>query len=187
MVPMRRILAASLFALSACGAATEAESSRSSTPPTQVIPTGDGFHVSTTAESRTLRHDVNAPMPRVWAVLPEVYQDIGLRGTADATIRTVSSGSVSFTRRMLGEPVTRFFDCGRGQFGADIAATHTIHLTVRTTVQPGDTPESSKLETVAQAYARNNDGANALLAQCHTKGVLESFIALRVMEKLGGG
>lgn len=183
---MRRIFAASLFALSACGAATAPASSGGSEQPAQVITTGDGFHVSTTAESRLLRHDVSAPVDRVWAVLPQVYQELSLQGTADASIRTVRSGSVSFTRRMFGEPATRFFDCGRGQFGAEIAATHTIHLTVRTTVQPGDTPGSSRLESVAQAYARNNDGANALMSQCHSRGLLEGVIATRVLEKLAG-
>ena len=185
MVPMRRIFAASLLALSACGPATAPAATGTSEQPAQVIGTGDGFHVSTTAETRLLKHDVSAPVERVWQVLPQVYQEIGLQGSSDANIRTVTSPSVSFTRRMFGEPATRFFDCGRGQFGAEIAATYTIHLTVRTTVQPGDTPASSRLESVAQAYARNNDGANALMAQCHSKGLLEGLIALRVLEKLG--
>lgn len=183
MLPMRALYAASLLALSACGAATA--SSGTSEQPAQVIGTGDGFHVSTTAESRLLKHDVNAPVDRVWQVLPEVYNEIGLQGSADANIRTVTSPALSYTRRMFGEPATRFFDCGRGQFGADIAATYTIHLTVRTTVQPGQTPATARLESTAQAYARNNDGANSLLSQCHSKGLLEGLIALRVLEKLG--
>lgn len=184
MLSMRAIYAASLFALSACGAATA--SSGTSEQPAQVVSTGDGFTVSTTAESRLLKHDVNAPVDRVWAALPEVYREIGLEGsTSDASLRTVSSGAVSFTRRMFGEPATRFFDCGRGQFGAEIAATYTIHLTVRTTVQPGTADNTARLESTAQAYARNNDGANSLMSQCHSKGLLEGLIALRVLEKLG--
>ena len=186
MAAMRRIFAASLLTLSACGAATSTASSGSSEQPTQVIGTGDGFHVSTSAASRMLTHDVSAPVDRVWQALPQVYRDIGLEGTSDDALRTVSSGSLSFTRRMFGEPAARFFDCGRGQFGSDIAATHTIHLTVRTTVQPGATQGTSRLESTAQAYARNNDGANSLMSQCHSKGLLEGLIALRVLEKLGG-
>jgi hypothetical protein len=185
MPAMRALYAVSLFALSACGAATAPASSGTSEQPAQVMNTGDGFTVSTTAESRLLKHDVNAPVDRVWEVLPDVYREIGLQGAADAGIRTVSSGSLSFARRMFGEPATRFFDCGRGQFGAEIAATYTIHLTVRTTVQPGDDAGTSRLESTAQAYARNNDGANSLMSQCHSKGLLEGLIALRVLERLG--
>lgn len=182
---MRQIAALSLVALAACGPATAPASSGAGEAPAQVVGTGDGFHVSTTAEQRVLNHDVSAPVERVWQVLPDVYQELGLTGTVDSGLRTVSSPAVSFTRRMFGEPSTRFFDCGRGQFGVEIAASHTIHLTVRTTVQPGATPSTARLESVAQAYARNNDGANALMSQCHTKGLLEGLIALRVLEKLG--
>ena len=69
--------------------------------------------------------------------------------------------------------------------GTEIAATYTIHVSVRTTVQPGASPSGSRLESRVQAYARNNDGANALASQCHSKGLLEGLIALRVLEKLG--
>ncbi|HEX6370608.1 MAG TPA: hypothetical protein VF006_16925 [Longimicrobium sp.] len=182
---MRRIVAAGLLALSACGPATAPAASGSNETPAQVIDTGEGLTVSTAAQSRLLTHDVTAPVDRVWLVLPEVYRELGITGSADASNRTVTSSSVSFTRRMFGEPATRFFDCGRGQFGVEIASTYTIHLTVRTTVQPGESASASKLESRVQAYARNNDGANSLASQCHSKGLLEGLIALRVLEKLG--
>lgn len=185
MVPMRRILTLGLLALSACGPATAPAASGSNESTPQVIDTGDGIQVSTTAESRLLTHEVSAPVDRVWAVLPVVYQELGIGGTSEASIRTVTSSASSYTRRMFGEPATRFFDCGRGQFGTEIAATYTIHVSVRTTVQPGDSPSASKLESRVQAYARNNDGANALASQCHSRGLLEGLIALRVLEKLG--
>lgn len=182
---MRLIAAATLVALSACGPAIAPAASGGSESAPRVINTGDGIHVSTEAESRLLTHDVTAPVDRVWAVLPDVYRELGLEGTADASLRTVSSAGASFNRRLLGEPATRFFDCGRGQFGVEIASSYTIHVTARTTVQPGETPSASRLETRVQAYARNNDGANSLAGQCRSNGVLEGVIVLRVREKLG--
>lgn len=182
---MRRLAFPALLALCACGPATGPAMGGGASVPAEVIATGDGVHVSTTAETRTVTHEVTAPPERVWQVLPEIYREIGLPGSADANTRTVASQSATFTRRIIGEPATRFFDCGRGQFGVEIAATYTIHVTARTTVQPGPTPAASQLETVVQAYARNNDGANALLSHCHSRGLLEGLIALRVLEKLG--
>jgi hypothetical protein len=193
MDAMRRIAAFTLLALSACGPATAPGSPEPVRIPSaggdaeataQVVGSGDGFTMSTSAESRTLIHEVTAPVDRVWQVLPDVYRELGITATADAGTRTVTSPTVSFTRRMFGEPATRFFDCGRGQYGTEIASTHTVYLVIHTTVQPGETAASAKLETAAQAYARNNDGANALMSQCHTRGVLEGLIALRVREKL---
>lgn len=185
---MRRIVAAGLLALAACAPATAggAAGGAGEAPPPQVIATGDGIHVMTATETRMLTHDVGAPVDRVWQVLPEVYRELGLAGTANASTRTVSSPSVSFTRRILGEPATRFFDCGRGQFGMEIANTHTIHLTAHTTVQPGATSAGSRLETTIQAFARDNQGANASMSQCRSTGVLEGLIALRVRERLAG-
>jgi hypothetical protein len=193
MVTMRRIVAASLLALSACGPVAAPSSGSAggpdpaSTPQTstQIIGSGDGFHVSTASASRTVMHEIAAPVDRVWQVLPQVYRELGITGNADAATRTVASPSANYTRRMFGEPATRFFDCGRGQFGTEMASTHTISLTLHTTVQPGATPESARLETVANAYARNNDGANSTMTQCQSKGLLEGLIALRVREKLG--
>lgn len=189
----RTIAIAAALALAACAPATSVTSipdlppSSVETAPegnASVISTGDGMHVITSTETRVLRHDISAPVDRVWAVLPEVYLEMGLGGTPNAGARTVTSPSVSFTRRMFGQPAGRFFDCGRGQFGSEIAATHTIHLILRTTVQPGGSAGAAQLETVAQAYARNNDGANSLMSRCHTRGLLEGMVALRVREKL---
>ena len=191
---MRRIAATALLALSACGpvAASPSSGPAAGLDPgaapqsnTQNTCSGDGFHVAGAGESRTVTHEIAAPVDRAWQVLPEVYRELGITADVDAAQRTVASASANYTRRMFGEQATRFFDCGRGQFGTDIASTHTISLTLRTTVQPGETPGSARLETVAQAYARNNDGANATMTQCHSKGLLEGLIALRVREKLG--
>lgn len=190
---MRPIVAASLLALSACGPPPPPSSGPGGDPgavaapqtSTQITGMGDGFHVAGAGESRVVTHEITAPVDRVWQVLPDVYRELGITAGADAGTRTVASPSANYTRRMFGEPATRFFDCGRGQFGTDISSTHTISLTVRTTVQPGATPAAARLETVAQAHARNNDGANATMTQCHSKGLLEGLIALHVLEKLG--
>jgi hypothetical protein len=189
---MRLIVAASLLALAACGSPPAPSSTPGAVPDpadapqtnTQITGMGDGFHVAGAAESRLVKHDITAPVDDVWRVLPEVYAELGVNAGADAAQRTVSGPSTNYTRRMFGEPITRFFDCGRGQFGTEIASTHTIALTLRTTVQPGDTPAGARLETVASAYARNNDGANSTMTQCHSKGLLEGLIALRVREKV---
>lgn len=194
MDPMRQIAVLILLALSACGPAAAPPSTTPDAVPssaaspqgnTSVIGAGDGFFVTGSGESRVVTHEVAAPVDRVWQVLPDVYRELGITASADAGTRTVASPGANYVRRMLGEPASRFFECGRGQFGTEIVSTHTLTLTVQTTVQPGEAPGAARLETVAQAYARNNDGANATMTQCRSKGFLEGLIALRVREKLG--
>lgn len=181
---MRRILLGACCALAACGPAVSTPSAGPAETPTQVVTTGDALHVTTSAEVRVVSHDVEAPVDRVWAVLPAVYQELGLDAGADASRRTVTGGA-TFTRRFQGESATRFFDCGQGQFGSQIAANYTIRMTVSTTVNPG-TSGGARLDSMIEAFARNTDGANAVAAQCRTEGRLEQLISDRVRAKLAG-
>jgi len=182
---MRRILLGACCALAACGpAAAPPSGGPSNEVPTQIVTTGDAIHVATSTEVRVVSQTVDAPVERVWAVLPAVYQELGLTGGVDAGRRTVS-GTTNFNRRFQGQPATRLLDCGQGQFGTQIAASYTIRLAVSTTVNPGE-GSGSRLDSMLEANARSTDGANAVAAQCRTKGALEEMIATRVREKLAG-
>jgi hypothetical protein len=182
---MRRLLLGSCCALAACGpAAAPPSDGPGGDRPTQIIATGDALHVATSTEVRVVSQAVDAPVERVWAVLPAVYAELGLEGGVDAARRTVA-GSVNFNRRFQGQPATRLVDCGQGQFGTQIAASYTIRMAVSTTVNPG-TGTGSRLDTMLEATARSTEGANAVAAQCRTQGALEALIATRVREKLAG-
>jgi hypothetical protein len=183
---MRRILLGACCALTACGpAAAPPAAGPSYETPTQVVSTGDAINVTTSTTVRVISQNLDAPVDRVWAVLPAVYAELGLGTGADAARRTVSGGS-NFNRRFAGEPATRLFDCGQGQFGAEIASTYTIRFTVSTTVNPGE-GNGSRLDSMVEAQARSTDGANALAANCRTEGGLEALIATRVRQKLAAG
>ncbi|MBB4637378.1 hypothetical protein [Longimicrobium terrae] len=152
---------------------------------TQVIASGDALSVSTSTQFRLIGADIAAPVDRVWAVLPAVYQELGLQATADAPRRTVAVRGAVISRRFQGRSATQFFDCGSGQFGAEIAAQNEIRMDLQSTVQPGSTAATSRLETGLRASARGATGANALMAVCHTKQTMEALVAERVRQKLG--
>lgn len=172
-----------LLALAACAPAGQTSSTGGGN--TQVLAGSESLTVSTASEVRVTSADVAAPVQRVWQVLPAVYQELGLAATADAAARTVRTQGV-MARRFQDEPAARFFDCGRGQFGVDIAAQYEVRFSVRTTVQPGATPGTARLETGVEASARNPTGsANALMSVCHTRGRLEELVAARVRARLG--
>jgi hypothetical protein len=152
---------------------------------TQVIASGESLTVSTSTQFRLIGADIAAPVDRVWAVLPAVYEELGLQATADAPRRTVAVRGAVINRRFQGRSATQFLDCGSGQFGAEIAAQNEIRMDLQTTVQPGTTAATSRLETGLRASARGATGANALMAVCHTKQTLEALVAERVRQKLG--
>jgi hypothetical protein len=149
----------------------------------QNVNTSEGGYVTTTADVRVLSQEVAAPVDRVWAVLPAVYRELGLEAESDPARRTMS-GVARVSRRFMGEPATRFLDCGRGQFGAEIASQYALRMTVSTTVNPAaGEGTGSRLDTAIEAHAYS-DGANSVAAQCRSQGRLEEMIAARVRQRL---
>jgi hypothetical protein len=146
--------------------------------------TGDAINVSMSSEVRVVSQTVDAPVDRVWAVLPAVYAELGLEGGADGARRTMN-GTGSISRRFQGQAAARFFDCGQGQFGTLLANTSTIRVSISTTVNPTDNG-GSRVDSQVEARARSTDGANSLASQCRTEGLLESMIVERVRAKLVG-
>ena len=176
---------ACLLALAACAPTSQPPAASTGGSNTQVVSSTQSLSVTTASEFRVSSASVGAPVARVWQVLPAVYQELGLTPAADPALRTVRAQS-AMARRFQGQASSSYFDCGRGQFGVEIATQYEVRFNVQTTVQPGGSPESSRLDTGVEAYARNSDGsANALLAVCHTRGKLEELIAARLREKLG--
>lgn len=184
---MRKILfgLGACCALAACGpAATPPGASPPSTRPieAEAVGTSEGGYVTTTADVRVLSQQIAAPVDRVWAVLPEVYRELGIAAESDAPRRTVA-GAARVSRRFMGEPASRVLDCGKGQFGTDIVSSYAIRMTVSTTVNPG-TGTNARLDTAIEAHVES-DGANSVAAQCRSQGRLEAMIAERVRARVG--
>lgn len=171
-------------ALAACAPAAAPSASGGTTipAPTQSIGSGEVVHVTVSSDVRVLAHSVDAPVARVWEVLPAVYAELGLEAAVDPGRRTVSSVA-RFTQRVLGQPATRFFDCGRGSFGAPIASQYTVRIALSTTVNPG-ADDGSRLDNRLEAQAFNRSGANSAAAECRSTGRLEETIAERVRARL---
>ncbi len=169
-------------ALVACST-TPSPAAGTTSLPTQAIGTSDGITIRTSTDVRVISSEIAAPVDRVWAVLPSVYEQLGLTASANAGSRTLSSAT-SFTRRFMGEQATRFVDCGTGSFGTPIAQQYTIRMTVTSTVNPSTDGTGSRLENRIEARAFSTDGANAVAAQCRTQGRLEQMIATLVQGKL---
>jgi hypothetical protein len=178
------LLGLAACALAACGTSNPSPSAGPASLPTQAIGTSDGINISTSTEVRVLSSDIAAPVDRVWAVLPGVYEQLGLQGASSDPARRTVSTATSFTRRFLGEQATRYVDCGTGSFGTPIAQQYTIRMTITTTVNPAADGSGSRLDNMVEARAFSTDGANAVAAQCRTQGRLEQMISTLVQGKI---
>jgi hypothetical protein len=175
-----------LAVLPLLGACAAAAGTGAAEPAPEVTTAQGGFRVSMAGAQRTVLSEIGAPAAEVWTVLPAVMEEAGLAGRADPATRTVTTPPRTVRGRLLDQPLTRLVDCGRGEFGAQRAASGQVRMIVRATVQPG-AEGGSRLETVVEAHVRDSSGgANDLLAPCRSLGVLEEALAELVRARLAG-
>jgi hypothetical protein len=115
----------------------------------------------------------------VWAMMPEVFERLGIEiDMADP--RTASLGNSGFrTRRIEGRQMSRYLDCGSGIGGA---YADTYEVTASILVQLFAAPEGGTvIRSVFDAYARARDVRGSSL-HCQSRGELERRIWALVAE-----
>lgn len=128
---------------------------------------------------------IDAPVDLVWAALPEVYSELEIPiGVSDPVAREYGNSSYR-TRRVGGERLSRFLECGHGMTAQPYADQYDVSIMVVTKVRPADDSATTVLTTVdAYAKARATSG-NAI--HCGSKGTLELRIAQMIVDALGLG
>jgi hypothetical protein len=133
-------------------------------------------------EALQTRATLPATPAEVWAVLPEVYEELGIPVTESSSgMKTL--GNPGFrTRNLGGERVSQFVDCGRSNSGA-LANLYDVTLTISTSV--ADAPEGgATVATTLDAWARPRM-TNGNPVHCLSKTTLEQRLVEVVAEKLG--
>lgn len=171
------------LALIACAPA--APSTGSAPRPPRVLATGDGAYIDVGSDNAGSSTRVSASTEQVWAILPEVYRELGIEvGTSDPSSRLLGNQQITASRRFAGEPLTNLLRCGTTATGAPIASTYRIRMSVLTNLQPVSATETG-VRTVVQATATNNAGVSTDPVACASTGALEERIATEVQARLG--
>lgn len=180
--------------LLATSGAAACKSTGTAPPGDEVVRTQTPVNVYTNA-SGTVRTQINsetaarttsvpAPVERVWAALPEVYEALKLPLTMrqDAQ-RTLGAQSVRMRAEFAGQRVSRYVSCGRGLMGGDAADSYEVTLDVVSVAAAapdgGTTLQSSVGGAVAKPVQTSGDPV-----QCVTTGRLEERIAQLVAARL---
>lgn len=129
-------------------------------------------------------HQVGATPDRVWAVLPAVYQGLGIAvGTNLPEARTIGNTKLVLNRTLAGQPLSTFLSCGDGPTGTPLANNYRVDMALVTMLNP--TPNGgTRVETRVGASATNRAVSGASVA-CATTGRLEALIAERIKNHLG--
>ena len=135
-------------------------------------------------DPRVRRDSVPAPLESVWRILPAVYADLGIADAGADTAQQVY-GNPDFTpRRIGGERLSRYIDCGTGITAMPKADEYEVTMSVLTRVAAA-APGETALTTVVMARARAR-GHSANAVYCQSTGALETQVMARVIAALQG-
>lgn len=122
---------------------------------------------------------------RVWAVLPAVYEELGIAGGAvSGQARTFGSGTLRAQGRLAGSRASLYLDCGRNPIGAPVADNTPLEVAVSTTLESQGSG-STRVRTHLRAMAVPSAGGNTL--PCSSTGKLETRIQERIGARLASG
>ena len=149
----RFVLAAATIALAGCARNTD------------LAPVGTDSQVVTIAsgagtQSLRIRQDdpsnqrvLELPLDAVWRVLPAVYDSLGVSiTTVNPSMRVIGAEGAKVRRSLKGVPLSRYFDCGTTQIGAN-ADEYEITLTLLTQARAAS-PTTTRVEVTTMATAR---------------------------------
>lgn len=174
-----------LLALTGCGAASAGPATSAPSGPARHIETGTGTEIVLSPEGPAAPVPLAATADQVFAVLPAVYEEVGIPvRSVDTPARTPGNQRFVTSRRVGEMTMDKLLRCGAGITSAPTAMTHRITMRVLTSVLPG-TSGGSRLQTLVEATAASNEGTSTSQVAFASTGVLEARIAALAKARLG--
>ena len=175
------VLAAAIILSVACGARSGA------TPPPETgsvrafgSPTQGGTYdmtVQVTRSDRVYSDTVPVDATAAWGALPAIYRVLELPVSARDAGRRAIAVSGAKVRRVEGQAMSRYVDCGRGFTAGAIADSYDVYVWVETRLVPRDgDPTRANVETAVTANASPASSSGNEVA-CQSTGRLERRIS----------
>jgi hypothetical protein len=169
--------------LTGCASRSATEKSPSSVTPSTIRMEGMGgtvnLHTVSAIDANSLR--LLQPIAKVWAIMPVVYDSLGLPVNKIDQAGYVIGAENQPVRRQLGKmPLSRYIDCGSMQ-GGPSADSYEVNLTLLTTLRPSESGTTAF--TVLQAMARPVS-TRGDWRQCSSQGLLERRLAEALQKAL---
>ena len=180
------LLVAAALAAAACASSGSApvESATGTTQNTVRVDGGtSSYQTDLTHSDRATESDLPVTADRAFAILPIVYEQIGLKiNTAVSDSRTIGVNGAR-TRRVGKDAMSRFLSCGNDATGNSLADSYSVLLTVLSRVTPsGTTGSVLSTQVIATAQPMSTSGS---VITCQSTGVLEDRIAKATALRVG--
>ncbi len=186
---MRALTAAAILLLAACASTTGQSSAPAGSGPGTVVDRvrvgGDAapFAMDATVQSTKFvsSNTIGKPLDDVWAVLPDIWNTLGVTVDGISQKEHRLTSSVIRVRRSLGGvPLSRYVDCGRSTLGPN-ADSYFIALKVETVLSPSGS--ATVVQSAMQASGEGT-GNGGQVMRCSSTGELENRIADRLQKRL---
>ncbi|HMG17229.1 MAG TPA: hypothetical protein VK573_00785 [Gemmatimonadales bacterium] len=140
-------------------------------------------------DPRALHRTVAAPFDSVWGVLPAVYAAVGISDAAADPEQRVFGNAELKTRRLGGERLSQYIDCGSGVTAVPKADEYEVTLSVLTWLSGaqqsgGGAGHGTVISTLVTATARPR-ALSGNPIYCQSTGTLEQRVAEMVLAELG--
>lgn len=127
---------------------------------------------------------IEASVEDAWRALPVAWADATLPvSSANNATHTLQSGTVRTRDKIVGKPLSDFFDCGYTMAGPRVLLWQ-VSMEVASAIVPD--PKGSRIGTRVTATARPRDGSSTSPVNCTSRGELERIIAGNLRIRLGG-
>jgi len=175
------VLVTCCLAVEGCAAPAAQETGRPA-PQQSILHVGDA-RIEMHNEGGVSERAFGAPRARVWAVLPDVFEQLDV----PVTVREVPTrmGNAGYAvSRVEGKRMSDWIDCGTSLNGV-LANAYSITLQVLVSLRPhGDRDTAVRAYVDAVGRPRSTSGNSA---HCNSKGTLEARILELVAERLVAG
>ncbi|HEV2146891.1 MAG TPA: hypothetical protein VGR37_05795 [Longimicrobiaceae bacterium] len=148
---------------------------------------GGAYTFDVNSQNRPSALRVPASVDRAWAELPSVYEELGLGGgVLDPATHLYGQRGIVVRRRLAGNPVSQYLDCGSAVPGVYNANTYAVSLSVVSQLKPRS-DGFSELTTQVEASAQPaSTGGGAQLVRCASNGTLERRLQTLLSSRLNG-
>jgi hypothetical protein len=171
--------------LSLLGAACSATPAVNTNPgaPSSVTTTGTAAVVQLENDPE-LESPISHAADRVWAILPTVFQELGLGGAVMSERPRVYGNDKVSSNRIAGQNPQTFFRCANAASGMGSTMRYRFVFSIRTAVTAAQ-DGTTRLNTAMNGQASPVDGSSAAKLDCVSNGKLERELRRSVIAKLG--
>lgn len=142
-----------------------------------------GYDTPILLDTLGIAQPIHGARDSIFAAISAVFAELKIPVEAsNAGAGMLRNLNAQISRRLGGEPLSRYLDCGRGFSGSN-ADIYRISLAISVWVEPA-TGDAERLLVAIAASGRDPSGSHSAYAVCTSRGALERRIAAMVQARL---